>query len=95
MVRQDCEVAVIGAGPYGLAVAAHLKAAEIETLVFGEPMAFWRHSMPRGMRLQSHWDASHIGDPQRKFPLDVFAHQHGLTRVSEQLPVEQFVRYGE
>ena len=53
LFRDDCEVAVIGAGPYGLAVAAHLKAAAIATRVFGQPMSFWRDNMPRGMRLQS------------------------------------------
>jgi cation diffusion facilitator CzcD-associated flavoprotein CzcO len=42
------QVAIIGAGPYGLATAAHLRAAKIETCVFGEPMAFWENQMPKG-----------------------------------------------
>ena len=37
---------VIGAGPYGLATAAAARAAGIEPLVVGEPMEFWRRSMP-------------------------------------------------
>lgn len=45
--RADCEVAVIGAGPYGLATAAHLIAAGADTHVFGEAMSFWRHHMPK------------------------------------------------
>ena len=48
----DCEVAVVGAGPYGLAVAAHLRAANISTRVFGEAMSFWQRHMPEGMLLQ-------------------------------------------
>jgi cation diffusion facilitator CzcD-associated flavoprotein CzcO len=44
-----CDVAVIGAGPYGLAAAAHLRAANVSTHVFGEPMGFWRRNMPKGM----------------------------------------------
>ncbi len=95
ILHDHCDVAVIGAGPYGLAVAAHLKAAEIATRVFGVPMSFWRDSMPKGMKLQSSWAASHIADPQRRFSLDAFAHQHGLEPVEEQQPLEQFVRYGE
>ena len=95
ILHDHCDVAVIGAGPYGLAVAAHLKAAEIATRVFGVPMSFWRDSMPKGMKLQSSWAASHIADPQRRFSLDAFAHQHGLEPVKEQQPLEQFVRYGE
>jgi cation diffusion facilitator CzcD-associated flavoprotein CzcO len=91
----DCEVAVIGAGPYGLAVAAHLKACNISVRVFGDPMAFWRNNMPAGMKLQSPWHASHIAHPQQKFSLDAFAHQHALTAPQPQQPLEQFVRYGE
>ena len=91
----DCEVAVIGAGPYGLAVAAHLKACDISVRVFGQPMAFWRNNMPAGMKLQSPWHASHIAHPQGKFSLDVFAHQHALPAPRPQQPLEQFIRYGE
>ena len=29
--RDDCEVAVVGAGPYGLSLGAHLNSAGIET----------------------------------------------------------------
>ena len=36
----DCEIAVIGAGPYGLAVAAHLKACDVRVRVFGDQMAY-------------------------------------------------------
>jgi cation diffusion facilitator CzcD-associated flavoprotein CzcO len=56
-------VVIIGAGPYGLAAAAHLRAAGVEPRVFGEPMAFWQRQMPKGMRLRSPWTASHIADP--------------------------------
>jgi len=94
MLRDACDVAVIGAGPYGLAVAAHLKAAGIAARVFGDPMSSWRDNMPKGMRLISPWSASHIADPGRKFSLDLFAHQHAIER-QEQVPLEQFGRYGE
>ena len=59
--RDDSEVAVIGAGPYGLAVAAHLRDARIGVRVFGDPMSFWRDHMPKGMKLRSPWCATHIG----------------------------------
>ena len=37
-----CDVAIVGAGPYGLSTAAHLKAANgLDIRVFGEPMGFW------------------------------------------------------
>jgi len=93
-LSDDCEVAVIGAGPYGLAVAAHLRAADINTRVFGRALSFWRENMPKGMRLRSPWIATHIADPDKKFSLDAFARRVALARC-EQLPLEQFVQYGE
>ena len=89
-----CEVAVIGAGPYGLSVAAHLRHAGIATRVFGEPMSFWRHHMPKGMKLRSPWRATHLSSPDRSLSLDAFAGAHGLDR-DRVLPLEEFVAYGE
>lgn len=89
----DIEAAVIGAGPYGLAVAAHLKAAGVSTLVFGEPMSFWDRHMPKGMRLRSPHRASHIADPDHTLSLDHYAAASGGA-CGEQLPVEIFIDYG-
>jgi len=36
----DYDIAVIGAGPYGLSAGAHLKASGVNVRVFGEPMQF-------------------------------------------------------
>ena len=75
-VRSDaaqCDVAVIGAGPYGLSAAAYLRSAGVETRIFGEPMAFWQKQMPAGMCLRSNWGASHIADPQSQLTLDEYS----------------------
>jgi FAD-dependent urate hydroxylase len=89
-----CEVAVIGAGPYGLSVAAHLRHAGLATKVFGEPMSFWRRHMPKGMRLRSPWRATHMSDPRGAFSLDAFAAAQRADR-SRPLMLENFVDYGE
>jgi cation diffusion facilitator CzcD-associated flavoprotein CzcO len=89
----DCEVAVIGAGPYGLATAAHLIAAGIDTQVFGEAMSFWRHHMPQGMTLRSKMSASYIADPARSFGLPAYLQETGISR-NDPLPLEDFVNYG-
>ena len=62
--NQNCDVAIIGAGPYGLAIAAHLRAANVPIRIFGEAVSFWRGNMPAGMKLRSPWIATHIADPQ-------------------------------
>lgn len=94
MTTDSCEVAIVGAGPYGLSVAAHLKAAKMSTRVFGDTMAFWRKNMPSGMKLRSPWRASHIIDPDRAHSLDIFARENGIVHT-ENLSLVDFVRYGE
>jgi FAD-dependent urate hydroxylase len=89
-----CEVAVIGAGPYGLSVAAHLRHAGLTTKVFGEPMSFWRQHMPKGMRLRSPWRATHLSDPAGRFSLDAFAVEHRADPTTP-LMLESFVAYGD
>lgn len=87
-------VAIIGAGPYGLATAAHLQAQGIPTCVFGEPMAFWQHHMPHGMLLRSARRSSSIGSPNGGSSLDDYAIQSS-TASSDPLPLEEFVNYGK
>jgi hypothetical protein len=89
----DCNVVVIGAGPYGLSAAAHLRATEIEARVFGEPMAFWKSQMPTGMCLRSSWGASHISAPRLELTLDEYCRQSG-SPVLKPIPLECFVNYG-
>ncbi len=85
-------VVVIGAGPYGLAAAAHLQQAGIETAVFGEPMSFWRRHMPEGMLLRSSPGASSIADPERRLTVERFAQERGGA-PPDPLPLDDFLRY--
>jgi FAD-dependent urate hydroxylase len=61
--------------------------------VFGEPMSFWRHNMPQGMKLRSPWGATHISDPHGDLSLDAFGAARGHAR-REPLPLETFIDYG-
>lgn len=88
-----CRVAIIGAGPYGLAAAAHLRAANVETHVFGQPMCFWEQQMPAGMFLRSPVSASHISDPGDDFTLDRYSETE-QTPLSKPIPLRRFVEYG-
>ncbi|HEV2957508.1 MAG TPA: NAD(P)-binding domain-containing protein [Xanthobacteraceae bacterium] len=86
-----CDVAVIGAGPYGLAAAAHLRAAGFATRVFGHSMAFWRRNMPKGMKLRH---ATGISDPHDAFSLEAFARIDPAAAIRP-LPIETFIAYAE
>ena len=89
------EVAIVGAGPYGLSVAAHLGAspARPRLRVFGEPMSFWRQNMPKGMWLRSPWRGSNLSDPGRELTLDAYERARGV-RIQRPIPLEDFVDYG-
>lgn len=89
----DCEVAIIGAGPYGLSAAAHLKAKGIHVRVFGEPMDFWANKMPAGMLLRSPREASNLSDPKGTFTLEAYERSAGRQPTAP-LPLETFVDYG-
>jgi thioredoxin reductase len=90
----DAEVTVIGAGPYGLSVAAHLKAAGVDVRIFGKPMEFWADKMPAGMFLRSPKVASNISDPSASHTLDAFESANGITPAAP-IPLETFVDYGQ
>jgi thioredoxin reductase len=86
-------IAIIGAGPYGIAAAAHLRGKGMDFDMFGQPMAFWADQMPEGMVVRSTWDACHISDPEERWTLDAYAQAHHLDLVAP-LDREEFVRYG-
>jgi cation diffusion facilitator CzcD-associated flavoprotein CzcO len=88
-----CQIAIIGSGPYGLAAASHLRAANIDTHVFGRPMDFWEAQMPKGMFLRSPMRASNISDPQRSLTLDRFCASERLP-LPKPIPLRTFIEYG-
>ena len=91
------ETAIIGAGPYGLSVAAHCRHKGIPFRIFGRPMDSWLNHMPKGMMLKSDGFASNIYDPNKDFTLGKFCAERGIEYSDAGLPVrlETFVAYGQ
>ena len=91
------DVAIVGAGPYGLSLAAHLRAAGVNYRQFGKPMRLWRGAMPQGMFLKSQGFASNLSDPGGTRTLEAFCQATGHPYASYGLPVplENFINYGQ
>jgi hypothetical protein len=86
------DVAVIGAGPYGLASTAHLRARGLDVHALGRPMDLWERRMPTGMFLRSSWEASTISDPHGALTLD--AYEALLPGpLARPIPLEDYLGY--
>jgi thioredoxin reductase len=91
------DVAIIGAGPYGLSLAAHLAAKRINFRIFGTPMQTWATGMLRDSHLKSEGFATSLYEPSGSFTLGAFCAEAGLPYADIGVPVklETFVAYGQ
>jgi thioredoxin reductase len=93
----DLDTTIVGAGPYGLSIAAYLKAKRQPYQIFGSPMESWRKFMPEGMILKSEPFASNLWDPNRRFTLERYCRAHKLPYQAVGSPVrlDLFLKYAE
>lgn len=83
---------IVGAGPFGLAMAAEAQARGIPHIVVGEPMSFWRKHMPAGMVLRSACDW-HL-DPAGAATIERFLATRGQAPSDvEPLPLDTYLEY--
>jgi thioredoxin reductase len=96
MTASRTDIAIIGAGPYGLSIAAHLSARRLDLRVFGKPMSVWRGQMPAGTLLKSFGFASNLYEPSATFTLAHFCREQGLpyADAATPIPIETFIAYG-
>lgn len=87
---------IVGAGPYGLSLAAYLRHSGVPFRIFGRPMDSWRAHMPKGMCLKSDGFASNIYDPTNQCTLEKFCAERGIPYSDTGIPVqlETFCEYG-
>jgi thioredoxin reductase len=87
---------IVGAGPYGLSLAAYLRHSGVPFRIFGRPMDSWRAHMPKGMCLKSDGFASNIYDPTNQFTLEKFCAERRIPYSDTGLPIqlETFCEYG-
>lgn len=85
-------MAVVGAGPFGLSVAAHL--AHLRVCAFGQPMQTWRTRMPPDMRLRSDWEETSLSAPGDRGSIDIWSRAADEPR-EEPIPLPKFLRYAD
>src|SRR5688500_494708 len=85
---------IVGAGPFGLSLAAMAKHLGLDFIVAGDPLAFWRDNMPQGMLLRS-GDDWHL-DPAGDASLGRFLRDRGRPPGSKQpISRDEYLAYAE
>jgi thioredoxin reductase len=91
------EALIIGAGPFGLSISAHLRSLGVEHRVVGRPMDTWRSNMPAGMNMRSEPYGSDMAAPQAGYDVATYCRNHGLDYVDRlgPLSMERFLEYAD
>jgi thioredoxin reductase len=90
------DVLVMGAGPFGLSISAHLRNRGVEHLIVGRPMDTWRAHMPPGLFLKSEPYGSALSSATRGYDIATFSRLHGFDDYVDRvgpLSLERFLKY--
>ena len=88
-------VVIIGAGPYGLSLSAHLAARNVKHRIFGRPMQFWSDIAEAGGEryLKSYCFGTNISTPTAGYAFADYSKPRGLETF-EPCSIKDFTAYG-
>jgi cation diffusion facilitator CzcD-associated flavoprotein CzcO len=85
--------AIIGAGPFGLALAARLRTAGSDFTLFGRPMSFWREHVLAGTRLLTYMQSCSFAPEGSGLNCGEYAREAGMA-VARRIGADEFIDYG-
>lgn len=91
-VSRNTDVLIIGAGPFGICLAAHIQKLGMDYLMVGKPMEFWKNNMPDGMYLRSNseWHLDVSGEDTIEHFLKT---KNGTPKDFEPLSLDLYLSY--
>jgi lysine/ornithine N-monooxygenase len=91
------DVLIVGAGPFGLSISAHLSDRGVSHTLVGRPMDTWRRHMPPGMLLRSEPYGSDLASPRSGYDVRAYCSRRGLDYVHRlgPLSIERFLDYSD
>jgi hypothetical protein len=91
------EALIIGAGPFGLSISAHLRGLDVDHDIVGRPVDTWRAHMPVGMNLKSEPYASDMSSPKAGYDVAAYCRSRGLDHVARggPLSLQRFLGYAD
>lgn len=94
---QKTEVLVVGAGPYGISIAAHLRARGVDHVIAGKPMDSWTEHSPVGTYLKSEPYASDPSTPRPGYDVRAWSKVIGREYIDRIIPLSssQFLEYAD
>lgn len=95
-MSKSCDIAIIGAGPYGLSISACLTAHKAPHRIFGRAMETWATQMPKGMELKSDGFASNLRDSIGQHTFARYCREHAIPYADLGIPpkLDDFISYG-
>lgn len=94
---RNVDVLIVGAGPYGLSISAHLRALDVDHVIVGVPMDSYRVYSPAGMVMKSQPYATAFASPQPGYDIRAFSAENGLEYTDRIAPLslQHFLDYAD
>ena len=91
------DVLIVGAGPFGLSISAHLRELGVSHQIVGRPMDTWKAHMPPGVKLRSEPYGSDMSAPGPGYNVAAYCRQNGFDYVDRlgPLSIERWLGYAD